>query len=368
MSLSRLAVKRLTPSDLSFFSRHLRRSKQKAINLNADIFVDKFYPGLRNAFDEIHFPLTVIGPKGAGAHVLSRKAVRSEGGKNWRLDGEIIHDPEGAPRRYANLRQGDFALIGFEGEETPRAATLVLVGQRPDPQLHAAISQVFSFRDRHTMLTAEESQIFALLETTRHLYPDLHPLEWLLLPDSIEEAIYGSSKTQTRTAQADGLGVVLSRETLKRQVQTSEQTGRLGEEVFARWLGARGYSDDEWQWVSVTHARAAYDFLLQRAHWAAGSGPYYVDVKATRGSFSAPIYVSMAETRWSAANATYRIARVHELASEASRVTILSGLHDIGLRIVNEVLPALPRGIVPMGFELDPAILPREYEDEIAED
>ena len=76
MDLSRVAAKRLTPSDLTIFSSHFhrpgQRSKQKAINLNADVFVDKFYPALRNRFAEHHFGITIVGPGTSPPYTLSR--------------------------------------------------------------------------------------------------------------------------------------------------------------------------------------------------------------------------------------------------------------------------------------------------------
>jgi hypothetical protein len=66
MNLSRVAAKQLTSSDLTLFAAQFhkpgQRSKQKAINLNADVFVARFYPGLRDRFAELHFGLTIIGP------------------------------------------------------------------------------------------------------------------------------------------------------------------------------------------------------------------------------------------------------------------------------------------------------------------
>ena len=78
MNLSRVAIKQLTQSDLSFFAVHLKRSKQKAINLNSDIFIDRFYPGLEGLADELPFRLSIIGPRGRPPYVLTRKALRSE--------------------------------------------------------------------------------------------------------------------------------------------------------------------------------------------------------------------------------------------------------------------------------------------------
>src|SRR6185295_7252799 len=111
MNLSRVAAKQLSASDLTLFAAHFhragQRSKQKAINLNADIFVSGFYPGLRDRTTETHFGLTIIGPGNAGPYILSRKAVRTAGAKNWRLDGEIVNDPVDQAGRFDRLAEDD---------------------------------------------------------------------------------------------------------------------------------------------------------------------------------------------------------------------------------------------------------------------
>jgi hypothetical protein len=45
----RIAIKRLTASDLTLFEWHFRNENagnQKSINLNADIFIDQMFPSL----------------------------------------------------------------------------------------------------------------------------------------------------------------------------------------------------------------------------------------------------------------------------------------------------------------------------------
>jgi len=133
----KLAIKALTQSDLSFFKVHLKYSKQKAINLNSDIFIEKFYPHLQGAMRHIKVSLTVFGPGGRGPHRLTRKILYTAGGKNWRLNGEFIHDPEGETGRYDKLVEGDLALFGFDGIDEPDSAIMVLVSSQEDPALFA---------------------------------------------------------------------------------------------------------------------------------------------------------------------------------------------------------------------------------------
>jgi hypothetical protein len=66
---AKLAVKRLTGSDLTLFAHQFHttpRGKQKAINLNADVFVSEFYPAIGQSPIDVpqRFPidLYIYGP------------------------------------------------------------------------------------------------------------------------------------------------------------------------------------------------------------------------------------------------------------------------------------------------------------------
>ena len=80
-----IAVKKLAPSDLTFFEklyRAKRKSGQKCITLNADVFIKQFYPGLEaiaaTVAGEVKIGLTVFGPGGAGAYPLTRKITKGK--------------------------------------------------------------------------------------------------------------------------------------------------------------------------------------------------------------------------------------------------------------------------------------------------
>jgi hypothetical protein len=134
---SRFAVKRLTASDLTFFEYQFRTrdvGNQKAINLNADVFIDQLYPVLPDYAVEIAgrvpIDLSIYGPDGAPLHDLQRKIVKFGTYKNWRLDGEFVYNPDDSPERYNSLAPGDVAVMAFTGDVVkPDAATLVLLSQ-----------------------------------------------------------------------------------------------------------------------------------------------------------------------------------------------------------------------------------------------
>lgn len=369
MNLSRVAAKQLTVSDLTLFSSQFhksgQRSKQKAINLNANVFVDQFYPGLRDHFRrELHFGIAIIGPGGAHPYLLSRKALRSQGSKNWRLNGELINDPVDQPGRFDVLVEGDVAILAFEGADQPEKLTLVLLSAQTDPVLHASVCEIAAFQPpRESMRQLSEADIRTLVDRSRTAYTSPHPLETLLIADNVEEAIYGTPEATLAALRSDGRGVAVSPESIRRQAVTAGETGQLGEEVFNDWLIQTGHEEDDFIWVSQTHGRAAFDFEVLAAGWEEGSGTLYVDVKATRGPHEASFHMSAAELRWAAKNAGYRIARVSDLTPESAKVRILGGISDLASLLVSTLDTSLPSNIKVDSVEISHDSLPIICED-----
>lgn len=98
--LKKLAAKRLTASDLTLFEWHYKNKNagnQKAINLNANVFVDELFPVLPEIADRqdgrIPLDLQIYGPGHKELHNLQRKIIKIGSYKNWRLNGEFIHNP-----------------------------------------------------------------------------------------------------------------------------------------------------------------------------------------------------------------------------------------------------------------------------------
>ncbi len=131
---AKFALKRLTASDLTFFEWHYRQGRagnQKAINLNADVLTGQLYPGLdgmaRRRRNRLGIDIWIVGPAAAPPVNLQRKIIKGSGYKNWRLDGELVGNPEDQLERFGVLRPQDLALFRFEGEESyPDTLTIVL--------------------------------------------------------------------------------------------------------------------------------------------------------------------------------------------------------------------------------------------------
>jgi len=134
---TQLSVKRLTHSDLTLFKSYFydqkasghSESKQKGINLNADVFIGEHYPQLAAiaALTEHRVPLDTYfqGPGIQPILNLQRKALKPKGAKNWRLNGELVEDNDN-PDRFRPLSPGDLALFEFNGQPAPTNLRLFL--------------------------------------------------------------------------------------------------------------------------------------------------------------------------------------------------------------------------------------------------
>lgn len=361
--MQQIAVKKLTASDLSFFAHHLKLSKQKGVNLNSDILVEEFYPALRNQLNSIVLPLRILGPGGADPHVLSRKIVRTPGAKNWRLNGEIVNDPADEANRYLPLVAGDLAIFSFDGGVTPDGIDMVVVSAIGDAPLHRMIVGEVDLDGRQSMKKVVVADIDRWRDLTVAHYRGTHPLSTLIVPSTVEDALFGSADEQDETAKKDGRGAAISKEGVKRQLQASEDTGQRGEEAFNRLLLGIGQPEGSYEWVSQTHARAAFDFLINGPKWKPELGAVHLDVKSTRGERGAAMHMSMAEVRFAARTPNYRIGRVYGLDSGDANALILSGVHERCAEIIRALGDALPTGVSVDSFEI--ALEGLSVEDEI---
>ena len=197
----KLTIKRLTKSDLTIFYWHFinhRAGNQKAINLNADILVEKLYPDLDSFAQEqngkLPIDLFIYGPGLGREYNLQRKIIKWRTYKNWRLDGEYVLNPDESPDRFNSLQPNDYGILEFIGAGKPSAMKIFLVAAEveEDKGLHAAITEKFNFQ---SMVQVTEGELEQLINSIEDLDPQ-HPINQLILvPDSdIEDAALVSYK------------------------------------------------------------------------------------------------------------------------------------------------------------------------------
>jgi hypothetical protein len=363
-----IAIKLLQASEIPLFDPIWQRNKdwfrrgqipkllkQKAINLNAREFLDSLYPGVREAaqagLTRIPLSLTIYGPNGADAHEIARKAVRSRGSKNWRLNGETIHEPEGQPGRYSHLAEDDLALLRFDGEPQPTAVVMTLLSAAAGEG--EIIRALMPFMDSTGMVLIAPKQLAAALEAVG--VSREHPV-WRLADDAdaeaaVERAMEGDASALEevrRRRRRAGAGVSL--EQWLRARAAAEATGRVGEEMVAEWLVQEC---DECEWVADAEPLSPFDMFA--AGGPLGPGLTYLDVKTTKGPFGARFYLSMGETAFAAeSDRPYRVIRVFDAGGEAPQARISEPINEWARNLLETGDSAFPEGVRADGFVVDP--------------
>lgn len=349
----KVAAKLLRHSDLTLFRSQYERlhetTKQKAINLNADVFVGEFYPGLRGQLTRYSVTLQVSGPGNRGPlpHASTGTVLKQQ--KNWRLDGRLIEDPLGEPERFVGLEEGDIALLAFEGDVEPEAVSIHLVSSVQDNGLHQALMTMckFSLESRESMRSLSTDAMEDL-----HARGLLSDTLALFIPDAIEDVLFGVGEGDEL-----GLGPLIDQDALAKRGSEATKVGRMGEEAFEAWLLSKDFAPEDYRWVSDTHAQAAFDFKVERPVWDGMECPALIDVKSTRGSFDRAFHVSRAEVELAARTDSYLIARISSLADGSCRVTILGGLPGLAQQILAVSVQPCPAGVSPNSYAVSPTLL-----------
>ena len=352
--LDKLALKRLTASDLTFFEYHFRNlnaGNQKAINLNADVFISQLYPALdtiiKQRQNKIGIDLWIAGPDAAEPVNLQRKIIKGPTYKNWRLDGEFVHNPEGSTDRFNPLEPDDIALLGFEGELEPETVFMLLVGSDlpHDRILFEGLDDILS---RHRMMALENHTLRDLCD--RLSVPQSHPV-W--------SAVNDEDLTEAATGQAPAVNRLLSRprclslslNDLRKARWAAEEIGRLGEELVDSYLRERTKAGEitTYEWASDINAIAPYDFRVQcDGTWEK------LEIKTTSGDFDREFHLPLSELREMVyGTEAYRIGRVYRASQEGAKLRVSQNLRAYGESIL-VAFAGLPEGVTPDGVTILP--------------
>ncbi|MGO4705862.1 hypothetical protein AB4072_08810 [Microvirga sp. 2MCAF38] len=360
------AVKKLTMSDLTFFEYQFRRfqnearaigeqgSKQKAINLNADVFVDMIFPLARGNGEKRRFnlPVAIYGPGlRRQPQVLTRKVISAGGGgKNWRLNGELVPDPEFDPTRYHDLKPGDLALFGLEGDGIPTGMSLVLVSHTnaDDASIYSALMNHLGNRKMDVI----DAEILASVVAASALD---HPIRELLdsdLDDALEEAALGSAEGQRRL-RSRGSPRRMSAEALQEARARAEAIGRAGEVLMDAWLREQVKNGklNSSTWISESNAVNAWDFDAEETDGTLTR----LEVKSTGKGFDHPLHISHAEIESAADPAAPRtdLYRVYGLSNGTASLRIARDIREFARTILSAVA-GLGNGITPDSYSIAP--------------
>jgi hypothetical protein len=357
----RFAIKRLTRSDLTLFEVQFRRQNagnQKALNLNRDVLIDVLFPGAAALAGgrPVRFPceLRIFGPAGvARPRVVMRKVIAAGGTqKNWRLNGETVAaDPDAPdPDRYDRLREGDLAVLAFEGSEFPTALNMVLLASetQADADLHRDLDAWLGGRRMRALSTEE------LRALTAAAHPE-HPIRELLdeeLDDALEDAALGSVVALEKL-RARGIRRT-SHEALAEARDRVERIGRDGETMVAGHLKAErdGGRIESFVWESETNATHPFDFTIVRT----GGQAVRVEVKSTAGPHDRAMIFSHAELAHAAGLEPTEVWRISRMADGKADLRAASGLPDVARRVVERAAD-FGDGIRPNAWTIEPEAL-----------
>lgn len=349
----KLALKRLKASDLSFFQSYLElhpSAKQKGFNLDRAVFEEVLFPSLTaeieaTAEKRAGVALTFFGPGAAPAHLLMRKVLKQQ--KNWRLNGEVVHNPADEPTRFDIVAPEDFAVMEFMGAGLPTAARIVLLSATHplDSATHAAFAAMFP---QDSMSVLSEDDIEKAIATAAT--PSDHPIRDWLDRDLLEEVALGDGAAVDRLRARRRTRGVTALE-LRKAKAAAEAVGRLGEELLNSYFTEA--SRDEiasHEWTANVDAVSPFDFLVRRPD----DSVFHADAKSTGGPFSNTIHLSLGEIRHALGSGVpYCIYRLYEVRESGAKLRIA---RDIGGRLNNvaEALRRLPEGVTADSLSFDP--------------
>jgi hypothetical protein len=354
--MRKFALKRLTASDLTFFVWHFRNrnaGNQKAINLNADVFVGKLFPSLPEVVmansGRIPIDLYVYGPGLATELNLQRKIIKVGSYKNWRLDGEFIYDPETDAERFHALAPDDIVLLEFVGDIVPNAMKAFFVSQAIKDDV-AAFHAFSGYLGNNSMSTISYAEIEALIKKAKPT--ETHSLYELLLEADLEDAAEGGAEGITRLSRRTGRR--LSRSELASALRRVEEIGQLGEELVNAHFEREKIEGriTNFGWEAIDNAVAPFDFWCEQAGFRT-----FVDVKATSGEFERNIHVSLPELRHMRdSKEQYFIYRIYEIVDNTAKLRRSAPTRELASSVL-KALEALPQGVTADGVSFSPRIL-----------
>jgi hypothetical protein len=361
---SRLALKRLTRSDLTLFEAKYRTVNvggQKSINLNADVFISVLYPSVPaiapTTDNEIRLGLSIVGPGGKPAHRLTRKIIKNPSYKNWRLNGEFIPNPEEDPTRYNLLQPNDLVVMAFDGDPAPDFLRLCLISQTApaDAALH---TQLFPLLGNRSMIPITPDVLQAAAGPANT--PPGHPIESFIFDEEIETALEDAAlggETGVRTLMRRASGRRISVADLAEARANHDRIGRDGEGLINAFfeLGTAIAT-----WMADTNAVSPYDFqVVDEAGEIAK-----IDVKSTSGPFDNNFHISIAELVEAAqAPERYDLYRVYELDPDGGKLRIARDIREFA-RSILDVL-TLPEGVRCDSFTVSVSAPGLVWEDEM---
>ncbi len=355
----KIALKRLSASDCTFFEGPFRRSNvgnQKGINLNADVLVERLYPSLPSIAaatgDQVPLRVNIYGPGGKPQETITRKIIKTATYKNWRLNGETVRGPISDHTRYDGVTARDIAVMVFHDDRgAPHTIDLILVSQS-DASDSAIIGKLTRLFDKKTMVEATAEQL--ALVVTESAAPANHPIRLAAfdpvfqaeLEDAVSGGLAGTNKIlhhKSRVSKITASEVA----TIMADLQL---TGQDGEAILNGWFQERVAAGQlhSAKWTSADNAFAPYDFLVKDNP----NSDHKIDAKTTKGPFTNTIHISMAELTDAAGEVPYRINRLYEINEDGAKMTSSHNINEFARNLVKTLKDHMPPGVVADSFSV----------------
>src|SRR2546423_2477003 len=358
----KLAIKRLTASDLTFFEWQFKNNNagnQKAINLNSDVFVEQLYPGLRD-FDRsvarrLPVDVFIYGPGLEGELNIQRKIVKSTGSKNWRLNGEFVYNPDEGRLRFNSLEPNDFAVFDFSEGVSPESVKIIFIaGAIPeDKRLHTLFDQ---FLGGNKMIAISPPELETVVSNANLVKE--HPIYRLTLDadtldSEVEDIALGGSQAREKLIKRSHRN--WSHDDIQRAKETADRVGMLGEQFVNDYLFKleKEGKIHSFEWVSINNVISPYDFWVSND----GTTRTLIDVKSTEGDFERMLHVSLSELQqMSSGPEMYNIYRVFGIKDSTAQLSIAVNVGSFAKNVLT-VLKDLPSGVSLDSVSFAPSVL-----------
>lgn len=362
VSMEKIAIKRLSHSDLTFFACHFdpkNGTKQKAWNLDKKVFIQEMYP-VSWGDGKHNVTLNINGPDISPKYTLERKIIKQQ--KNMRLNGELIHPHVSGADMYNILTSGDYALMVFNGAPFPNEIDIYLISVNSDLDvpLHKEISKQYGsfFNQRASMLQLSKVELKSLLSSSS-VTAD-HPAQSIFDDILLEDVVQGGEESYKKLRKRRRGNPVSASEYEHAKARLSE-IGALGERLINEYLSETldNKKINSYVWESQEDAIAPFDFSMVNKL----DETVYIEVKSTSGTFDTKLHISMAELLYAAdSKERYDIYRVFKASDEGAKLRVAEGIKAKAQQII-KVLENLPNTVTADSVSISPSFL--DFGDEI---
>lgn len=340
----KFAIKRLRHTDLTFFKSYFKQhtgGKQKAINLDAAVFADTFFPKLSKSNPDrptsVFFDLTIVGPHSAPAFVLARKALIQQ--KNWRLNGEFVDDDDN-PHRFDVLAPDDLAVLAFDGSEEPIGVAMAVfaAASQLDQPAFAALGAIVG---NSSMVSTNVDALKAAFQglaadhSARLILPDAE------LAEDLADAAVGSTSATDAIVKKVAKGKVLKKITqadLEAAWHLQRKVGSDGEDLVAELFENMviGGSIKSFEHTSQINPVSPFDFTVVGTDGAT----CVVEAKSTTGAFKRPFHISSAEVKAAAeSEVPYLVFRLFDLKPNQAKFRRSDDIRSFAKELLKQPLP-----------------------------